>query len=77
MDASLLDLRPSGADLFEGFEDLIRDLSEEEESTVSGGRRSISRSRLRRRRQRSRRQRLVQLRLRRRRRGRSISFSNT
>jgi hypothetical protein len=40
----ILDLQPAGLDLFNGFDTLIKDLSETDESMISGGGRSNSNS---------------------------------
>lgn len=53
------DLRPVGADLFNGFEGLMQDLSEADEAMISGGSRSNSgRRKQRQKRRRRRRQRV-------------------
>lgn len=43
------DLHPTGIALFDGFETLLKDLSEEDESMISGGSRSNSRPKRRKR----------------------------
>lgn len=45
MDKSFVqELNPAGLALFSGTENFLQDLSQEEESTISGGKRSNSRS---------------------------------
>jgi hypothetical protein len=55
--SSMSDLHPVGIDLFDGFDGLVQDLSEDDEVTISGGGRSRSRSNSDRRRKRRRRRR--------------------